>query len=250
MSEQFIKTSIADGVMTIRIDRAEKKNALTADMYGQIAAGLDEAKTNDDVRCILILGVPGSFTAGNDIADFLKVATTGERTSNSVIDFLIRLVEAPKPMVAGVDGLAIGVGSTMLFHCDYVVAAQGSTFKAPFVDLGIIPEAGSTLLLPKLTSHQTAFAFLAGIDEFSPEDAHNAGFVQRIVSSEELENEALSVARQIAAKPVGGLKITRDLIRGDRSAVADRMREESEIFAERLTSDEAKQAFMSFFAKG
>ena len=138
----------------------------------------------------------------------------------------------------------------MLFHCDYVVASDTSLFKAPFVDLGIIPEAGSTMLLPRLIGHHNAFGFLTGIDAFNAEQARNAGFVQRIVTSEQLDAEALQVAQQIAAKPVGGMKITRDLLRGDRSDIDARMREESEIFSERLTSDEARQAFASFLSKG
>ncbi|MEM9280007.1 MAG: enoyl-CoA hydratase-related protein, partial [Pseudomonadota bacterium] len=123
-----------DGVMTIRMNRPDKKNAITGDMYARMAAALDEANDSDDVNAILFLGTPGAFSSGNDIADFMKVAMTGERSSMAVFDFLERIIMAPKPMVAGVDGLAIGVGTTMLLHCDYVVASGNSRFKTPCVD--------------------------------------------------------------------------------------------------------------------
>lgn len=248
MSEH-IQVEIADGVQTVRINRPEKKNALTAAMYAGLAAALDQAAADDAVRVTLILGTPGAFSAGNDIADFLTVSMSGG-SDNSVVDFLERIIMAQKTVIAGVDGLAIGVGTTMLMHCDYVIASDQSVFKTPFVDLGLVPEAGSSLIGPQLFGHHRAFAMLALGEGFSSEEAREAGFVNRIAPSDRLEAEAKAAAKAIAAKPKTALEISRKLIRGDRTAVLERMREEVKLFGERLQSEEAKAAFMAFMAKG
>ncbi len=232
------------------MNRPDKKNALTADMYQALADALDEAAQTSSIRATLILGVPGAFTAGNDIGDFLKTAMSGNRGSNAVFDFLERLIMAKKPVVAGVDGLAIGVGVTMLMHCDHVVASLGSTFRTPFVDLGLLPEAGSSLIAPRIMGHHRAFALLAMGETFSASDAHAAGLVNKVVPPTELEEAAQIAARAIAAKPAEALAISRDLIRGDRSDVLARMREEAVLWEARLTSDEARQAFMAFMQRG
>jgi enoyl-CoA hydratase/carnithine racemase len=249
MSE-FIQISRADGVLTVRMNRPEKKNALTGDMYAALAAALGEAEAEAAIRCTLILGVPDAFSAGNDIGDFLKVAMSGQRGSMAVFDFLKAIIMAGKPVVAGVDGLAIGVGVTMLMHCDHVVASQGSTFKTPFVDLGLLPEAGSSLIAPRIMGHHRAFALLAMGETFSAADAREAGLVNRVVSSADLEDSARAAAVAIAAKPPEALRQSRDLIRGDRSDVLARMREEAKLWEARLSSDEARNAFLAFMAKG
>ena len=205
---------------------------------------------SDDVNAILILGTPGAFSSGNDIADFMQIAMSGERSSMAVFDFLERIIMAPKPLVAGVDGLAIGVGTTMLLHCDYVIASGNSHFKTPFVDLGLVPEAGSSLIAPQLIGHHKAFAMLGLGESLDADDAKAAGFVNQVVDPEILEETARAMAANIASKPQQALKLSRDLIRGDRSAILERMREEAILFGERLESEEAKQAFMAFMAKG
>ena len=240
----------SDGVMTIRMNRPDKKNAITGDMYARMAASLEEAYESDDINAILILGTPGAFSSGNDIADFMQIAMSGERSSMAVFDFLERIIMAPKPLVAGVDGLAIGVGTTMLLHCDYVIASGNSHFKTPFVDLGLVPEAGSSLIAPQLIGHHKAFAMLGLGESLDADDAKVAGFVNQVVDPEILEETARAMAANIASKPQQALKLSRDLIRGDRSAILERMREEAILFGERLESEEAKQAFMAFMAKG
>ncbi|HSO46494.1 MAG TPA: crotonase/enoyl-CoA hydratase family protein [Rhizobiaceae bacterium] len=249
MSDLVVK-SVDAGVLTVRMNRPDKKNALTADMYQALADALDEAAQTPSIRATLILGVPGAFTAGNDIGDFLKTAMSGNRGSNAVFDFLERLIMAKKPVVAGVDGLAIGVGVTLLMHCDHVVASLGSTFRTPFVDLGLLPEAGSSLIAPRIMGHHRAFALLAMGETFSASDAHTAGLVNKVVPPTELEETAKNAARAIAAKPAEALAISRDLIRGDRSDVLARMREEAVLWEARLKSDEARQAFMAFMQRG
>jgi len=249
-TNDHILAHIADGVMTIRMNRPDKKNAITGDMYARMASALDEANDSDAVNSILILGSPGAFSSGNDIADFMQVAMSGKRESMSVFDFLERIIMAPKPVVAGVDGLAIGIGTTMLLHCDYVIASSSSRFKTPFVDLGLVPEAGSSLIAPQIMGHHRAFALLGMGEGIDAEAARAAGFVNQVTDPEILEETARAVAVDLAAKPQQALKLSRDLIRGDRTPILERMREEAVLFGERLESDEARQAFMAFMAKG
>lgn len=246
----LIKTSIEDGVQTIRMNRPDKKNALTSEMYAAMAAALIEAKSDDAIRCSVILGNPTTFCAGNDIGDFIKAASAGPDGMKPVFDFLEALILAAKPLVAGVDGAAIGVGTTMLMHCDYVIASTQSLFKTPFVDLGVVPEAGSSLIGPNLIGHHKSFELLTMGEAFSPEDAKQAGFVNKIVERSELEAIALETAKNIAAKPPEAMKLSRDLIRGDRSAIVTRMKEEAVLFADRLKSKEAQMAFAAFMSRG
>jgi enoyl-CoA hydratase/carnithine racemase len=242
--------STEKGVATIRMNRPDKKNALTGDMYSRMSEALDTANADEAVNAILILGTPGAFSAGNDIADFMQVAMSGKREDMSVFGFLERIIQAPKPLFAGVDGLAIGIGTTMLMHCDYVVASDQSLFKTPFVDLGLVPEAGSSLIGPHMMGYHKAFSLLGMGEAFSSEDAKDAGFVTRICSSNELEETALAAAQNIASKPQQAVKLSRDMLRGDRADVLKRMREEAVLFGERLESEEAKNAFMAFMQKG
>lgn len=246
---EYILDETSNGVMMIRFNRPDKKNALTADMYAQMADCLDRANASNDVRAILFLGTPGAFSAGNDIGDFMKIAMSGKRDSMAVFDFLERIIMAPKPLVAGVDGLAIGVGTTMLLHCDYVVASGNSRFKTPFVDLGLVPEAGSSLIAPQIIGHHCAFELLAMGEAFTADQAYKAGFANRVVDPEILEDTARNAALAIASKPVEAMKLSRDLVRGDRTPVLERMREEAVLFGKRLESDEAKQAFAKFMAR-
>lgn len=245
-----ILSSTANGVTTIRMNRPDKKNALTGDMYSRLSAALDQANSDDAVSAILFLGTPGAFSAGNDIADFMQVAMSGKREDMSVFGFLERIIQAPKPLFAGVDGLAIGIGTTMLMHCDYVVASDTSLFKTPFVDLGLVPEAGSSLIGPQMMGYHKAFSLLAMGEAFSSQDARDAGFVTTICTSDVLERTALAAAENMAAKPQQAVKLSRDLLRGDRSEILKRMKEEAILFGERLESEEAKNAFMAFMQKG
>ena len=245
-----IEVSTANGVQIIRMNRPDKKNALTAKMYGEMAAAVNSAKTDPSIKASLFLGVPGAFSARNDIADFMQIAMTGKRSSMDVFDFLEAIIMSEKPLLAGVDGLAIGVGTTMLMHCDYVIASDTSSFSTPFVDLGLVPEAGSSLIAPRIMGHHKAFELLALGAKWSAGDASSAGLVNKVVASAELESVAVAVSQTLAAKPPEALAISRKLIRGDRSDILARMKEEAVLFGERLSSDEAKAAFLAFMAKG
>jgi enoyl-CoA hydratase/carnithine racemase len=238
----------APGVQIIRMNRPEKKNALTRTMYAAMTDALRQGDADPDVRAHLFLGAPGAFSAGNDMQDFLAFAMGGSLGAE-VIDFLKTLATTRKPLLAGVDGLAIGVGTTLTFHCDMTIASDRSLFRTPFTDLAIVPEAASTLLLPNIAGHQRAFAMLAAGLPFSAEDAREAGFVWRVVPADALEAEALSLARDIAAKPPQALAIARDLIHGSEQQVLERIDAEAEHFKAQLKSAEARAAFEAFMSR-
>ena len=249
----MIRIETKDGVRTIRMDRPDKKNALTATMYEEMAEALEGADTADDVRVSLILGSPGAFTAGNDIADFLKVAETGEGLGTEVLRFLKALAGGEKPVLAAVDGLAIGVGATMLFHCDMVFATPRSVFRTPFLDLGLVPEAASTLLAPAVMGPQRAFELLCLGAAFDAQTAHRAGLVNHLVGEgadeSAVETAAMEAASTLAAKPPAALALARRFLRGDRAAILERIDAESAAFRARLKSDEARAAFAAFMAR-
>lgn len=244
MSEH-IEISRDDAVQTIRMNRPDKKNAITRAMYAAMARALTDGDADDAVRVHLILGVPGAFSSGNDLADFMAVATGGEQ-GTEVADFLQALATAQKPVVSGVDGIAVGIGTTINFHCDITVATPRTQFHTPFVDLGLVPEAGSSLLGPALLGRQQAFALLGLGEPFSAERAKAAGLIYDVVAEGELEAAALAAAQRIAGKPPQALKIARDFMLGDRAALVERIRAEGEQFRARLSSDEARNAFIAF----
>jgi enoyl-CoA hydratase/carnithine racemase len=229
----------------IRMNRPDKKNALTRAMYAKMSAALIAGDADPAVRVHVFLGVPGAFSAGNDLADFLVVATGGEG-GDEVWDFLIALAKAEKPMISGVDGIAVGIGTTLNLHCDLTFATPRTVFRTPFVDLGLVPEAGSSLLAPQVLGRQDAFALLALGEGFSAERAKAAGLIYAVVGEEKLEATVLTAAEAVAAKPPQALKIARDLILGSREPLLARIAEESDLFRQRLKSDEARAALVAF----
>ncbi len=235
-------------VQVIRMNRPEKKNALTRAMYAAMSKAIVEGDADPEIRAHVFFGVPGAFSSGNDLQDFMAFATSGDPVSE-VIEFLIVLANARKPLLAGVDGLAIGVGTTLNFHCDLTFATPQSFFKTPFVDLGLVPEAGSSLLGPAQMGHQRAFAFLAMGDGLNAVEAREAGLVYKLVETEELEATVLKVAAEIAAKPPQAMQIARDLLRMPREPVVERINLEARHFAERLQSEEARNALMAFLTR-
>ena len=235
-------------VQTIRFNRAEKKNAITRAMYKTMADALVEADTNDAIGANVLLGQPEVFTSGNDLVDFLAVATGAEH-GGEVGEYLKAIATGEKPLLAAVDGLAVGVGCTTLFHCDLVYASPRAWLQTPFVDLGLVPEAASSLLAPRLMGHQRAFELLVMGERFEADRAERAGLVNELIRPDQLEEHTLSVAERLANKPPRALAISRKLLRGDKEEVLTRIVDEGEHFAQRLKSDEAKNAFMAFMAK-
>jgi enoyl-CoA hydratase/carnithine racemase len=245
---EHIEISRDGAVQIIRMNRPEKKNALTRAMYAAMADALTGGDADPAVRVHVFLGVPGAFSAGNDLADFLAIATGGEGGSE-VWDFLLALAGSQKPIVSGVDGIAVGIGTTINLHCDITFATPRTVFRTPFVDLGLVPEAGSSLLAPRLLGRQGAFALLGLGEGFSAERARDAGLIYDVVEEGRLEDATLAAAEDIAAKPPEALRIARDLMLGSREELKERIRIESQHFRERLTSDEARAALMAFMSR-
>ncbi|MEJ8310510.1 crotonase/enoyl-CoA hydratase family protein [Agrobacterium larrymoorei] len=252
MSEDHIlieRPQAAIGVQVIRFNRPDKKNAITDAMYRSMIEALTTADADEDIRAIAFLGTPGCFSAGNDMADFLGFAMSGGKGRLTAGDFLHTLVGVRKPIVSGVDGLAIGIGMTLNLHCDLTVASSRSLFKTPFVDLALVPEAASSLLVPRIAGHQRAFALLAAGEGFSAEQALAAGLIWKVVSEADVEAETLKIAANLASKPPQALKIARDLVRGDVDAIRTRIDEEIVHFAAQLQSAEARAAFEAFMRR-
>lgn len=238
----------APGVMVIRLNRPDKKNAITRAMYQAMTDALTAGDADEAVRATVFLGSEGCFSAGNDLNDFMAFAMGGTM-GREVIDFLHALAAHGKPLVSGVDGLAIGIGTTIHLHCDLTYASIRTEFRTPFVDLALVPEAASSLLAPRLMGHQRAFALLAAGDGFSATAARDAGLVYAVVEPRAVEEQTLAAATRLAAKPPKALAIARNLIRGDRGAVATRIDEEAGHFAAQLKSPEARAAFEAFMAR-
>lgn len=247
-----IEISRADGVQTIRIQRPEKKNALLPAMYAAMHQTLVDGDASQDVRAHIITGSGGVFTAGNDIKDFMSRASDDAEPvgASPVHQFISYLPRVEKPLIAAVDGLAVGVGVTMLFHCDLVYATPAARFMTPFLDLGLLPEAASSLLIPRRMGHARAFEMLVLGEPFTAERAREAGLVNAVVADNELEAAAASTAKRLAAKPPAALKTARDLMRGASvDEIVERLEAESRLFGERMRSPEAREAFQAFVEK-
>ena len=233
------------GVLEIHIDRPDKKNALTAAMYDSMTAALADASARSDIGAVLIAGKGDAFCAGNDLKDFTK----GPQGGAAAFAFIRTIASFDKPLIAAVQGLAVGVGTTMLFHCDLVYAAPDARFIMPFVNLGIVPEAGSSLLAPATLGHAKAAAMLLLGEPMDAQTADRSGLVTAILPTEELLGHARAKAATLMKKPPKALAATRRLLKGDPAALLDRIEEEARLFEQMLESEEAQEAFAAFFEK-
>jgi enoyl-CoA hydratase/carnithine racemase len=248
MTEHIVVTDDA-GVRTIRLNRADKKNALTLAMYAAMTELLQDANKQGAIRCVMFAGAPGVFCAGNDLADFLKAAQGGGLDPRAN-EFIQLLAHNEKPLVAAVNGPAVGLGTTMLLHCDYVVAGPAATLSTPFIRLGLIPEAASTLLAPLRMGHARAFSLLVMGRPLSAADAKEAGIVNTVVDDPAaVEGVALKAAQEIAALPPRTVAVTRRLMRSHTEDILKQMDAESAHYRELLQSEEARAAFQAFFAR-
>jgi enoyl-CoA hydratase/carnithine racemase len=245
---QHIESIRRDGVLAIRMNRPDKKNALTAAMYGAMAEALLGADADGSIGAVLFLGLPGAFSAGNDLKDFAAFAMKGN-LGDDVLAFLRALAICEKPLVAAVDGVAVGVGTTMLLHCDHVLVSDRAKLATPFVDLALVPEAASSLLAPRIMGHARAFEMLVMGRPLGPEAAVAAGIANAVVASAEIEAAGFAAAAQIAAKPREAVRLSRKLIRGSPDEILTRIDEEALLFAQRLKSAEAQKAFTAFLTK-
>lgn len=236
-------------VMTIRLNRPEKKNALTRDMYRAMAAGLHAAAADDAAHVVLLAGGQ-DFTAGNDIADFAKAGERDPKDPGAAFDFLEAILAFKKPVVAAVRGNAVGIGTTMLLHCDVVVASETARLMMPFTRLALCPEAGSSLLMPARVGPAVANWWLLASAGFSGADAAAAGLATRAVADDEVEATAAQMAATLAALPPGSVQESKRLIRAPHmEAVKTAMAAERVSFGERLRSPEAQAAFAGFLKK-
>ncbi len=244
----LILVSRADAVCELRLNRPDKRNALTFAMYEALARALTEAQADGQVRAVLLSGTGAGFCAGNDLNDFLQAPRF--TSDHPVMTFLRTLATFSKPLVAAVHGQSVGIGVTMLLHCDLVVAAAGSQFSMPFVALGLVPEAASSLLLPRLVGTQRAAELLLLGRPFDAERAHGLGLVNRVVDGTGLLEESRQLARSLAQQPPTALAATRRLLRGDAAQLLERIEEEARIFGAQLQSQELRAAISAFLARG
>ncbi|MDQ6638720.1 MAG: enoyl-CoA hydratase [Pseudomonadota bacterium] len=242
-----IKTATLNGVATIEIARPEKKNAITRAMYKQLADAFDAAREDPAVRAVLLTGQPGIFTSGNDIEDFVQRPSDADPPS---ITFMKALIACDKPVVAAVTGAAIGIGTTMLLHCDFVYVADEARLAMPFVSLGLVPEFASSLIVPQLMGNVRAAEKLLLGDPFTGADAVEFGIANAVLPASEVVKHARRIAERFGALPPGAVRETKRLMRRSRSAaVLDTIDVEREVFGARLQSPEAKEAFSAFFEK-
>ena len=240
--------SKANGILTITFNRPDKKNAITAAMYQTMADALKDAECDAGVRAILFTGKSEIFTAGNDLDDFLK--NPPQSTKSPVYQFIQDLSHATKPVIAAVSGLAVGIGTTLLLHCDLVYAADNAKFSMPFAKLGLCPEFASSLLLPQIAGYQRAAEKLMLGEAFSAQEAYTMGFVNKILPSAEVLAFAQVQAAKLVALPTSSLQATKRLMKGKQiAAIEAKIEEESKLFSEMLLSMEAKEAFTAFFEK-
>lgn len=246
MSDKVIYRS-GDGVAEVRMNRPEKKNAILGEMYAAMADHILASEADAAVRVIVIGGEGGAFTAGNDLSDFLNRPSSDE--TPPVRRFMQALSQAEKPVLAAVDGLAIGIGTTMLLHCDLVVASTRSRFQMPFVNLGLVPEFASSMLLPARIGLQRAAELLLLAESMDASTARDFGLVNRVVEPAELDGAAMELARRLAAKPPEAVRQSKRLMRAAPDQVLQRMEQEDEVFGRLLSSPEAREAFSAFLEK-
>ena len=243
-----IRTAILNGVATIEIARPEKKNAITQAMYRAMAEALDAAVADNAVRAVLLTGQPGIFTSGNDIEDFMQRPADGSESPAFV--FMRALIGCDKPVVAAVTGAAIGIGTTLLLHCDFVYVSDEARLAMPFVSLGLVPEFGSSLIVPQLMGNARAAEKLLLGDPFTGADAVEAGIANAVLPATEVVNHARRIAERFNALPPGAVRETKRLMRRARNAATlETIAVEGAVFAKRLRSPEAQEAFSAFFQK-
>ena len=250
-----IKTATLNGVTTIEIARPEKKNALTVAMYQAMTDALNAAKADGAVRAVLITGQPGIFTSGNDIEDFMSRGTGGggagsEDNESPVFKFMRALLDCDKPVVAAVTGGAIGIGTTLLLHCDFVYVSDEARLAMPFVSLGLVPEFASSLLVPQLMGNRRAAEKLLLGDPFTPEQAVECGIANAVLPASEVVNHARRVAERFNSLPPGAVREAKQLMRApQQEQLLKTIATEGALFAQRLRSPEAMEAFQAFFQK-
>lgn len=248
MAENTILVEDQQGIRTLRFNRPDKRNAFSVAMYQELIDALETAAQDSAVRVVVLTGEGKAFTSGNDLVDFMNTPPAGP--DSPVFKFLLTLLDYEKPLVAAVNGAAVGIGTTMLLHCDLVVASDSAKFQVPFVNLGLVPEGGSSLLLPALAGHRKAAELLLLGEAFSAQDAKDFGLVNSVVPADELESSVNQLATRLSAQPAASVRATKRLLKQPvREVLLETLHREGEVFISRLTSPEAAEAFTAFFEK-
>ena len=246
---EHVRVERKDGALTVTLARPERRNAITVALYAALAEAVESASAYSNVRAITFRGEGQDFAAGNDLGDFLT-ALPRDTEEIPVWRFLRALAGCETPLIAAVQGNCVGIGTTMLLHCDLVIAEEGARFSLPFVDLGLVPEAASSLLLPRLAGRRRAARYLLLGEPFGVDEALEIALVSHRAAPGELDRVTSEIVAALLAKPPGALRDTQRLLRhGKRDEILDRMRLEGEVFAERLRSAEAKDALTAFFER-
>jgi enoyl-CoA hydratase/carnithine racemase len=247
MSEH-VRVEQSGAVLAITLARPERRNAITVDMYATLAHAVEQASSDPSIRVIAVRGEGQDFAAGNDLADFLA-ARPDDLEELAVWRFLRALAQCETPIVAAVQGNCVGIGTTMLLHCDLVIADEGARFSLPFVDLALVPEAASSLLLPRVAGRRRAARYLLLAEPFGVDEAMEIGLASHRARTGELQQGLEAVVAALVAKPAEALLQTQRLLRhGAREEILERMKMEGDLFSERLSSDEVKEAISDFFA--
>lgn len=245
---EHVRTETSGGVLAITLNRPERRNAITVAMYAALADALESVADDPQVRLISVRGEGQDFTAGNDLGDFLAALPRDEDIP--VWRLLRALARNRKPLIAAVHGNAVGIGTTLLLHCDLVIAAESARFSLPFVDLGLVPEAASSLLLPRLAGRRRAATWLLLAEPFGSEEARTFGLASHVVPDARLEETLGDIVQRLLAKPPEALQLTQDLLRGaSEEEMLERMQLEGNHFTDRLRSEEVKNAISAFFAR-
>ena len=248
MTDNLITKTLVGKTLVLTINRPDKKNALTTAMYETLTEDFIAASQDDGVRSLMIKGAGGNFTSGNDLKDFMAAGNLS--ADSPVMQFLKQLAVFPKPLIAAVEGCAIGIGTTLLLHCEFVVSADNALFQTPFIRLGLVPEGASSLLMPqKLGYHHAAKLLLTG-ESVSAQDALAMGLVAEVVAPGEVEAKALALAESLNQLPPAAMRLSKTLLKGhEQESVLTTIVREAEVFAGQLQSEEAKEAFTAFFEK-
>lgn len=243
-----VKCELKEGIYSVTMNRPDKKNAINLEMYLKLKEAINFADEEDSVKAILLSGEGGCFTSGNDLSDFLNFPEDIEK--NPAMQFISAIANAKKPIIASVEGLAIGIGVTMILHCDIVVASKNTVFQMPFVNLGLCPEAGSTFLLPLFVGYQNAAKLTLLAESFTAEEAYNLGIVNFVVEESELKNFTLDIAKRVAEKPSKAVLTTKALLKaGFKTQLSMMAEQESKAFLAMLKSKEVSDNIKAFLSK-
>ena len=244
----LILSELNEGVLTLTFNRPDRKNALTLAMYTTLADQLSQAQENPEVRVVVLTGKGDAFTSGNDLKDFMK--NPPQSLDTPVFSFLKTLLDFPKPMISAVNGAAVGIGTTLLLHCDFAFAHEDVVFQMPFIRLGLVPEAGSSYLIPLMAGHRKASELLLLGERFTAQTAQEIGIINQVCPREKLIDHAYTVAKKLSILPPQALRQTKSLLKGaNHEMLKAEMLKEGELFMKRLTSPETLEAIQAFFEK-